>query len=590
MKSAAICTLLAGTLSPLTAQEAQFQLHTFERQQLTETYFSEGANTGDLNGDGHIDIVYGPYWFEGPQFTQKHEIYPAKPQPTEGYADNFFSWIHDFNADGRQDVLVVGFPGTPAFVYENPGDSSGHWKKHQVFDWVSNESPHFVNLVGDERPELVCTRDGFFGYAVVDSTNTWQPWKFQPISERIAPPRFGHGLGVGDINGDGRLDIIHASGWFEQPAELSSALWQRHDVKFTDAYGGAEMFAYDVDGDGDNDVITSLAAHDFGLAWYEQLREEGKIHFKQHLIMGDHPSKNRYGVIFSEPHSVALADIDGDGLKDILTGKTYYSHHQKSPMWDAGAVVYWFKLVRHREGIDWVPYRADDQSGIGRQLTVKDVNADGLLDIVVGGMKGAHVLTHHRHSVDHKTWEQAQPKEYKGPPAPSAGDAKRWRGSPAVFEPSGNVAGALEGESLKAQASAGSVRKQGMRLFTQDKWSNQSQLFWTGARPGDSLRLELPSPEQASSLEIVMTCARDYAIVQLLLDDRPLGKPIDLYEPVVKTTGVLQFADLKIEPGPHVLTVQIVGANDKAVKAFMFGLDYVRFAPLDSANSTSSSD
>src|SRR6185436_8686810 len=128
---------------------------------------------------------------------------------------------------------------------------------------------------------------------------------------------------------------------------------------------------YDVDGDGDSDVITSLAAHDFGLAWHEQIKgTDGQIAFRQHLIMGDQPGQNRYGLVFSEPHSVNLADIDGDGLKDILTGKTYYSHHQQSPLWDAGAVVYWFRLVRTKDGIDWVPHRADGEAGIGRQLVV----------------------------------------------------------------------------------------------------------------------------------------------------------------------------------------------------------------------------
>lgn len=579
----AVLAAIACFAMPVAADD--FTLHTFERQQLTGTYFSEGANAADLNGDGVADAVYGPYWFEGRGFTKKHEIYKPVPQNVNGYADNFFNWPYDFNGDGRNDVFVVGFPGTPAYVYENPGPDGfdSHWKKHQVFDWVSNESPQLINVVGDERPELVCTRDGFFGFATVNWERPFETWTFHPISEQIASKKFGHGLGIGDVNSDGRMDVIHAGGWFEQPLthELTSR-WLYHETSFSQSYGGAEMYAYDVDGDGDSDIITSHSAHNFGLGWYEQIEGGDDLKFKHHLIMGEHPSENKYGVLFSEPHSVALADIDGDGLKDIITGKTYWSHHKQSPLWDAGAVVYWFKLVRNKDGVDWIPHKADGEAGIGRQISIVDVNNDKLPDIVVGGMLGSHVLTHKSKSVSKDEWLAAQPKVYAGEKLPSVEGATALRGPKSKIEKkTGRATGAIEGEALTAKVTRGTAKAQDMSKFSGDKWSNKSQLWWTGGRIGDKLTLDLPRFTGTVDLDVVLTIAGDYGVVQLSLDDQKLADPIDLYNPAVVTTGVLSFSKLTVEGSKHTLTAQIVGANPKAKKSFMFAIDYLRVKQAD---------
>ena len=563
----------------------EFKLHTFERRQLTDVYFSEGANAADVNGDGVADVVYGPCWFAGPDYKTKHEIYDPVPQDTNRYADNFFSWLYDFNGDGWNDVFVVGFPGTPAFVYENPKADGfdAHWKKHQVFDWVSNESPQLMNIFGDERPELVCTRDGCFGFATIDWDDPFATWTFHPISEQIASTRFGHGLGIGDVNGDDRPDVIHSAGWFEQPAkDADSSRWLLHETSFSNAYGGAEMYAYDVDGDGDNDIITSHAAHEFGLGWYEQVADGDDIAFKHHLIMGSHPSENKYGILFSELHSVNLADIDGDGLKDIVTGKTYWSHHKQSPMWDAGAVTYWFKLVRNKDGVDWVPHKADGEAGIGRQLSVVDMNSDGLPDIVVGGMKGAHVLMHETKSVSEKVWQAAQPSVYEGENLPSLEGAKALRGPKSKIDSkTGRAIGAIEAELSRVHTTGGQAKPQDMSKFSGDKWSNKSQLWWTGGRVGDKLTLDLPAFTGTVDVDVVLTIARDYGIVQLSLDDQPLGGPIDLFNADVVTTGVLSFSGIAVKGSKHTLTVQMAGINPQAKKSFMFAFDYLRVRKSD---------
>ena len=565
-----LAAILAFAVSP-TATEAQHLLHHFDRIELSDTYYSEGANAADLDNDGHLDAIYGPQWFAGPEFKLAHPIYKSPPQPRERYADHFFAWPYDFDGDAWVDVFTVGFPGTPAYVYQNPG-KDGHgeiWKKHQVFDWVSNESPHFTDLVGDARPELVCTRDGFFGYATIDWEMPFSAWSFHKISPQIAPPRFGHGLGVGDINGDGRMDVIGKDGWFEQPASLDGdPMWAFHAVPFAPT-GGAEMHAYDVDGDGDNDVITSLAAHAFGLSWWEQT----PAGFKEHLIMGDRPAFNRYGVVFSELHSVSLSDMDGDGLKDIVTGKTYWSHHKQAPGWDDGAVVYWFKLVRGKDGVDWIPMQADRESGIGRQVVVKDVNRDGHPDIIVGGMVGGSVLIHRTQTVDGSAWAAAQPEpiEHFISPPPE--------GNPAPIDPStGQVPGALEAEALAAEPSRGSAAPQNMANFSAAKWSAGAQLFWQGGADGDSLAIELPVEEAGEFiLESAFTRAPDYAIVQLSLDGKDIGEPIDLFHfSKVTTTGVLEHSLGTLSAGKHKLSLRITGANPNAQPKRFVGIDYLR--------------
>ncbi|MDQ3349310.1 MAG: VCBS repeat-containing protein [Acidobacteriota bacterium] len=407
------------------------ELRTFKRIQLSDQFWSEGATAGDLNNDGVEDIISGPWWWEGPGFEKRHEIYPATktfplklgPMTTvevpgfEGtlgrenkYSDNFFTWTYDFNEDGWRDILVIGFPGTDTSWYENPKGADRHWVRHEVFAQTDNESPAFVDMTGDGRPELVCITRGRYGYAAPDWREPGRPWTFHPLSPDNKYGNFTHGLGVGDMNGDGRLDLLEKNGWWEQPPSLAGdPVWTFHPQPM--GRGGAQMHAYDVNGDGLNDIITALDAHAFGLAWYEQYREGSTIRFREHVIMNKAPEDNPYGVKFSEVHAIELTDVDGDGLKDIVTGKRFWSHGRTGdPDRNDAAVLYWFKLARSRDGaVDFIPYLIDDQSGVGTQVVTTDVNRDGLPDIVVGNKRGTFVHLQNKKTVTREEWERAQP-------------------------------------------------------------------------------------------------------------------------------------------------------------------------------------
>jgi hypothetical protein len=431
MKTRITAALLVSLSSGFAADHT---LLTFPRQQLTDQFWAEGAAFGDLNHDGVNDIVYGPYWWAGPDFKQRHEFYPAKTTfelalgpmtkiqvpgfqgalgKDNAYSDNFFSYVHDFNGDGWGDVLILGFPGLDASWYENPGkaDATGPWKRHVVFDMVDNESPTWADLTGDGKPEIVCNSGGYFGYVTPDWANPTAKWTFHKITPKGGWQRFTHGLGFGDVNGDGKNDILEKDGWWEQPKSLAGdPEWTFHAQPF--GVGGAQMFAYDVNGDGLNDVVTSLAAHGYGLAWYEQVKEGDAIKFKAHTIMNKAANENRYGVAFAQLHAVDLVDMDGDGLKDIVTGKRFWAHGPRGDE-DPGAdpVLYWFKLVREPNGaVDFVPQLIDKDTGVGTQVTVGDINKDGLPDVLVGNKRGVFVHLQERKKVSEEEWKKAQPK------------------------------------------------------------------------------------------------------------------------------------------------------------------------------------
>jgi 3-keto-disaccharide hydrolase/FG-GAP-like repeat/FG-GAP repeat len=378
----------------------------FRMQRLSPFYYGWSAAAADFNRDGKTDIVSGPFIYLGPDFLRSREIYPAETyNPSTKYSMN--DWVehaYDFTGDGWPDVLTTSHAGggkDGAVLYVNPKGESRRWEKFKVVPFIQSEETILKDVDGDGKPELVYVAEGYMRYARPDPANPTGTWTIHTISEK--GPWAAHGIGAGDINGDGRMDILGADGWWEQPAAGSGeAVWKYHPVAFGTweraSAGGSEIGVYDVNGDGLNDVVTSLQAHGWGLAWFEQKRAtNGDITFVKHVVMNNYNTKNAGGVAFSELHGTAIADVDGDGIPDFIVGKRFWSHLDDyfDPDAYGPAVLYWYKTVRNPKapgGAELVPHLIHNRSGAGSDVLAIDLNSDGRMDIVTAVRSGSYIF------------------------------------------------------------------------------------------------------------------------------------------------------------------------------------------------------
>lgn len=377
-------------LAPAFAEPTTTKWPSFRVQKLHEDR-NEGLAVADYNGDRKPDVSAGGFWYEGPGFAVQRPLRKLEPFSNGEYLTNNGEFAMDLNQDGFPDILSGSFMETELFWYENPGKKSlpekQLWTKHLLVNTGlgNNEAMWMADIDGDKRADLL--------------VNHWvdnQPMRYYKITPAKDGPKVetitvaeagnqsnGHGTGVGDLNGDGRMDIIYKNGWYEQ---LEDGKWMRH-ADWVKNQMSVPALVVDVTGDGRNDILWGNG-HDYGLFMEEQLEpdKEGKLLWKQHVIDDS----------WSQAHVLEWHDLDGDGQQELIAGKRHYGHGGKDPGANDVMVIYAYqwhakdrKFERRPVFVGETPKQGP---GVGLQMCIVDLNDDGRPDIAVPGKSGTFIL------------------------------------------------------------------------------------------------------------------------------------------------------------------------------------------------------
>ena len=328
---------------------------------------NEACTWADVNADGKLDIVSGENWFEAPKWI-KHKFRDLHFQ--DNYIDNFSDLAIDVDGDGRIDIVSVSWFSKKMAWWRNPGPS-GQWKETVIESTSPIEFAFLVDLDNDGKALEVLPQFGDPKQPLA-----WYESKSGVFVKHVVSPQsYGHGIGAGDVNGDGRVDILTPKGWFEAPADPRNGTWTLHaDWDFgADALGF--MYVMDVNGDGKPDIVSSMA-HNYGVFWMERMAD-GK--WTKHVI----------DEAFSQAHALSLIDWTGKGgTKSIITGKRFMAHNGHDPGEREPLGLFWYEWLAGSK--QWARHVIEygGRTGSGMQIAVADYDKDGDLDFAVAGKSG----------------------------------------------------------------------------------------------------------------------------------------------------------------------------------------------------------
>ncbi len=343
------------------------------RKQILAHQSYESAGIAPFLGTRHLDIASGAWCYHGPDFRQRSRIWT--PPECHQYYDDFSTISLDATGNGFPDIVTGGFFGKTLFLLKNPGEAGGgDWEQEIIDEPGHIETTRAWDLDGDGDLELVPNLPGesLYVYKLLRDEDGKPTGRFRKI--KVSDQIQGHGLGAGDLNGNGRMDLLLNHGWLEAPKRPWEEEWIYHP-DWSMPGCSIPILVHDVDGDGQPELISSRA-HDYGLFWYKQ----------------EHPGNwTEYPIdpFNSQYHDMQLCDLDADGELELVTGKRYLAHNGNDPGTRDPIGLYYFKWTGSGFAKQVISYGDfGEGKGCGIHFAIADLNGNGRPDIVAPGKDG----------------------------------------------------------------------------------------------------------------------------------------------------------------------------------------------------------